>query len=489
MLLRTLFLCSPILFCASGAFGQSIRVVDAANGPGTDFTSLPAAVLAAVSGDVFLVRPGSYAPFWVSGKDLHIFGAGPDVCFIEGPTVGPSITEDYVRIENVPAGKTFDLTGFTIRATGMDLNYITALGTTTPLDVEPAIAALAVRGATGTTVVADVETEPSASAPPFPNVPGGLLVDGADVHSHRCRWTGGVLYSLGNARIFGTPGATVRNGAVLVATNCSFEGPFIAVSVSYGSLNCIAGTGLIVRQSGAALHGCSLSGGSASATIGGLPAFSSAIAVGGNALRAKSGALVRISASSTDSIIGGGATAAVTGNYVWTGTASGPGFAIRTDDGGAVVVHGDPTMISPPQNPGYPTILNLGSATLGQPELPRLSTSGVAVNGGEWDATQSVTLSLTCPLPNAPFVLLLDIYPGFSTPLPGLQLGELLLSAVGGFIVGGELDATGAFSVSVVPILLAPGAANVPLHLQAAVADFGAGHWRLSNAETRIFRN
>mgnify|MGYP003455754719 CR=1 FL=1 len=59
----------------------------------------------------------------------------------------------------------------------------------------------------------------------------------------------------------------------------------------------------------------------------------------------------------------------------------------------------------------------------------------------------------------------------------------------GRVITGGVLDATGTFSVSVVPYLLAPGAANVPLHLQAAVADFGAGQWRLSNAETRIFRN
>ena len=55
---------------------QTIWIVDAANGPGTNFTDLPAAVAAAISGDTILVRPGTYTHFNVSGKALTIRGAG-----------------------------------------------------------------------------------------------------------------------------------------------------------------------------------------------------------------------------------------------------------------------------------------------------------------------------------------------------------------------------------------------------------------------------
>src|SRR5215510_991412 len=52
----------------------TIWIVDAANGPGTNFTSLPAAVAAAASGDTLIVRRGTYQPFQVSGKALTIRG-------------------------------------------------------------------------------------------------------------------------------------------------------------------------------------------------------------------------------------------------------------------------------------------------------------------------------------------------------------------------------------------------------------------------------
>ncbi|MCA8950654.1 MAG: hypothetical protein KDE27_14225 [Planctomycetes bacterium] len=49
-------------------------VVDAANGPGTNFTSLPAAVAAVPDGAVLLVRPGSYAGFTAAQKGLVVLG-------------------------------------------------------------------------------------------------------------------------------------------------------------------------------------------------------------------------------------------------------------------------------------------------------------------------------------------------------------------------------------------------------------------------------
>lgn len=51
-------------------------VVDAANGPGTNFTSLPAAVAAVPDGATLLVRPGAYAGFALQGRGLTVLGDG-----------------------------------------------------------------------------------------------------------------------------------------------------------------------------------------------------------------------------------------------------------------------------------------------------------------------------------------------------------------------------------------------------------------------------
>jgi hypothetical protein len=61
-------------------------VVDAANGPGAHFTSLPAAVAAVPDGSVLLVRPGSYSGFTLVGKGLTIL-ADPGVAIVDGIVV------------------------------------------------------------------------------------------------------------------------------------------------------------------------------------------------------------------------------------------------------------------------------------------------------------------------------------------------------------------------------------------------------------------
>lgn len=58
-------------------------VVDAANGPGANFTTLVAAVAAVPDGAVLLVRPGAYAGFTLAGKGLVILGA-PGVSITSG---------------------------------------------------------------------------------------------------------------------------------------------------------------------------------------------------------------------------------------------------------------------------------------------------------------------------------------------------------------------------------------------------------------------
>src|SRR5262249_16381857 len=53
-------------------------IVDAANGPGAQFTDLSTAVAAVPDGSVLLVRPGNYTGFSVTGKGLSIVGVEGD---------------------------------------------------------------------------------------------------------------------------------------------------------------------------------------------------------------------------------------------------------------------------------------------------------------------------------------------------------------------------------------------------------------------------
>lgn len=66
-------------------------VVDASNGPGTNFTQIAAAVASVPDGAVLLVRTGHYASFAIAGKSLTILG-GTGVTF--GETFSGSITID-----------------------------------------------------------------------------------------------------------------------------------------------------------------------------------------------------------------------------------------------------------------------------------------------------------------------------------------------------------------------------------------------------------
>ena len=88
----------------------TIWIVDAANGPGTSFTDLPAAVAAASSGDTILVRAGSYSAFNVAGKALTIRGAGTTSTFVNLPAPPGSPSEQSV-IDVVPAGAVFYVSG------------------------------------------------------------------------------------------------------------------------------------------------------------------------------------------------------------------------------------------------------------------------------------------------------------------------------------------------------------------------------------------
>ncbi|HLQ39285.1 MAG TPA: hypothetical protein VK348_15860 [Planctomycetota bacterium] len=68
-----------IVATAATAPAQTVWIVDASNGPGANFTNLPAAYAAAAPGDVVMMRPGNYwtgVPFLMS-KGITIVGLDP----------------------------------------------------------------------------------------------------------------------------------------------------------------------------------------------------------------------------------------------------------------------------------------------------------------------------------------------------------------------------------------------------------------------------
>jgi hypothetical protein len=64
-----------VLSLAAGALAQTF-IVDAANGPGTNFTEIAAAVAAVPDGSKLEVRAGAYQTFSISGKGLSVFCIG-----------------------------------------------------------------------------------------------------------------------------------------------------------------------------------------------------------------------------------------------------------------------------------------------------------------------------------------------------------------------------------------------------------------------------
>ena len=64
------FLCMIALSCAA-LMAQRTFVIDAQNGPGTNFTDRPQALAQARHGDVYLVRPGVYLPASRAGGEYR----------------------------------------------------------------------------------------------------------------------------------------------------------------------------------------------------------------------------------------------------------------------------------------------------------------------------------------------------------------------------------------------------------------------------------
>ncbi len=102
MQVRTL--AASVLFVSSLTTSQAdVIVVDAAGGPGSDFTSLQDAVLAALDGDTLLVRDGNYR------GGLTIDAGARSLTLVADAGAEPAVTS--VAISNVAAGKEVVLRG------------------------------------------------------------------------------------------------------------------------------------------------------------------------------------------------------------------------------------------------------------------------------------------------------------------------------------------------------------------------------------------
>jgi hypothetical protein len=448
------------LFCVvAAAPAQLIRTVAMNPGPGVDFTSLPAAVAASGPGDVLLVGPGTFQPFSVTGKDLHIFGAGPGVSVIAGGTT----TAAAVLISNVPAGRKFDFAGFTISTIFVGSSSRKSLSI-----------------ANGTVVLADIVVPTVLSGLFLTN--DALSVSDAVVSASRCSFSGGVGSAF-NFAVFGLyppqlggAGAVVSGAAsALIAHDCSFAGGALTGNVALVAGPHVAGDGLRITGGSAELTQSTLVGGSVNlSTYGGFLVNG----VGGCALSVAGTAFGRVDASTVSG-----------GNSTCSGTNT-PGSGIEAAATASVLVHGAGAVTGGGGGPGAPAgLATVGPVQLGLPAFAALDLAGTNVNGGELSATAPVTLTIDAPLPFAPFVVLLDLYPGLSFPFPSLLMNELVLGATWGIVFSDFLDAAGHYALTFTPASVAPGATNAPLHLQAFVADFANAYWRGSNQEIRVFRN
>jgi hypothetical protein len=92
-----------------GFVGAQTFVVDAANGPGANFTDVAAAVAAVPDGSTLIVRQGNYGAFDINGKGLTVLG-GPGVIATSGFAFSSSQT---FQVRNTSPAQSVVVRGFT----------------------------------------------------------------------------------------------------------------------------------------------------------------------------------------------------------------------------------------------------------------------------------------------------------------------------------------------------------------------------------------
>lgn len=216
-------------FCSLAALGlvtslaaQRRWIVDEANGPGTDFTTLPPAIAAANDGDTVLIRAGNYTPITTS-KGLTLLGVGAatirQVDFVFAPVV---------EITGLPASRSFVMKG--LRIEGIMANAL-----------------FSATGNAGRIHLEDVEIA-TATIPPAPQ--------------HACVVSNCRSFTMNGGRLFGFPSVRV------IDSTAAFTGTRIEGGHSCGSVRCTyVGEGLISDRSTLHLTNCNVTGGNGGAPL------------------------------------------------------------------------------------------------------------------------------------------------------------------------------------------------------------------------------
>lgn len=415
----------------------SIWIVDASNGPGTHFTDLPQAIVAAADGDTILVRSGNYTPFQLTGKALWLRGAGAATTIVASMSV--TAAQPSITVDQTPAGQSVRFTGLSIRsavaATASHWALIAQAGANVTL-VDCVVSG------TDHTAVGD----------------GGLLVAGGEVHAARCTFRGGNgLF----ASLFG-PGD--GGDAIRVENGARFAGDAILCEGGLGLANPL-GTG---THGGDALAVDTATAVLARSTLHGGEAQLAPWAVGGAAVRALGASFVRLAGNGTDACTAGSSS-------LGTHTP-----ALVADVGAQVLVHG-PIVLAGSTASGSTT----SGAVTAMPRLPRLTMTGGTLPSGETNGNQLANVDLDGSLPGAPFVYVFGTRPAMVTNLAPAALGEILVDLPTANVFAGVLDAAGHLTF---PFTAAgAGLLGLTVHTQAAVFDPASGKLLLSNADVRTF--
>ncbi|HEU4418150.1 MAG TPA: hypothetical protein VFT55_04380 [Planctomycetota bacterium] len=436
------------------AAAQTTWIVDDTPGPGVHFTSLPAAVAAAASGDTLLVAPGSYEPFHVAGKSLAIFGAGNGATIIDiAPTTSGA---DYVAVASTPPGTTFRLAGLRIRRdrTSTDFHLLALHGTGV--------------ANSGTICLTDIVCEPAGSG--TTNGGTGLLVEGVLVHAHRCHFRGGAhMVPLGSGFLDGDAAVAAVNAATFVADTCTLQGgliPFAFIGYSGVGGPALAGAGGTGHVTRSMLRGGDVSGAYLLAGWGGA------------GMSLAGAANVCVVGTGSHSVRGGDGYC-LNGNGTAGSAITGPAPAVVQVSGPVAVIPGNGNMPAPALAGGV-------GVTTG-PALPAMSVTGTLFANGDLDAAQPVAVSVDDGPPGQLFVLLLDTQGGY-LDIPVLADEPVLLTPAAGFAAFGLLDPLGHFGLSFVPATQASLLVGATTHWQAFVWQPATARWLGSNVEQRRLR-
>ncbi len=234
------FFCGAILGVAAALPSQgNVIVVDAAGGPGSQFSDLPSAIAAAVSGDTLDVRVGEYTGF-STNKGLHIQGV-PGVLINRLPNI--------LQLFNVsiPAGERFTMRDVEVSspATLLPNGFSNCLGNVVLENVSMA----ALSRPLAITQCASVEAEQFS---------GALLISDSSVSLENC-----ALLGVRSGRLDQSPAVSATRSNVVISgstvrggVNTSFfAGPIPAVRLNAAQLTLLGFGSMDEVVAGTALNG------------------------------------------------------------------------------------------------------------------------------------------------------------------------------------------------------------------------------------------